>query len=93
MYVRSLPVVEKVPFTTLYPNASPAAIDLLERLLTFDPSRRITVEEALVHPYLEAYHDPNDEPTHPRLFDFSFEAIEDVEQMKSIIFIFLLRSC
>ena len=37
------------------------AIDLLERLLSFDPSERITVEETLEHPYLAVWHDPNDE--------------------------------
>jgi mitogen-activated protein kinase 1/3 len=29
------------------------AVDLLERLLTFSPQRRITVDDALAHPYLE----------------------------------------
>jgi serine/threonine protein kinase len=29
------------------------AVDLLEKLLTFNPAKRITVEEALTHPYLE----------------------------------------
>ncbi|KAJ3386561.1 Mitogen-activated protein kinase [Entophlyctis sp. JEL0112] len=61
------------------------AVDLLERLLTFDPSGRITVEEALAHPYLEAYHDPNDEPSHPTPFDFSFESLESIEDMKRAI--------
>ena len=37
------------------------ALDLLEKLLDFDPARRITVEEALKHPYLETYHDSDDE--------------------------------
>ena len=30
-------------------------------MLTFNPHRRITVEEALSHPYLEQYYDPADE--------------------------------
>jgi serine/threonine protein kinase len=29
------------------------AVDLLEKLLTFNPAKRTTVEEALKHPYLE----------------------------------------
>jgi serine/threonine protein kinase len=37
------------------------AIDLLNKLLEFDPSKRIDVEEALGHPYLSAYHDEDDE--------------------------------
>ena len=30
-------------------------------MLTFNPHKRITVEEALAHPYLEQYYDPQDE--------------------------------
>jgi serine/threonine protein kinase len=37
------------------------AIDLLERLLRFDPSARIQVDEALEHPYFVAFHDPANE--------------------------------
>lgn len=37
------------------------ALDLLDRMLTFNPIKRITVEEALAHPYLEQYYDPTDE--------------------------------
>jgi serine/threonine protein kinase len=58
----------------LYPNATPqgiitlyyvilyfSALDLLDKLLDFDPARRISVEEALGHPYLAQYHEPDDE--------------------------------
>jgi mitogen-activated protein kinase 1/3 len=29
------------------------ALDLLEKMLTFNPHKRIEVEDALAHPYLE----------------------------------------
>lgn len=73
----------KIPFQNLYPRASPLAIDLLNKLLTFDPAKRITVEEALAHPYLSAYHDEDDEPSHTQSFDFSFEVVESMEDMRS----------
>lgn len=38
-----------------------AALDLLDKMLTFNPHRRITVEESLAHVYLEQYYDPQDE--------------------------------
>jgi hypothetical protein len=58
-------------------------LDLLDRLLAFSPSCRPSVEEALAHPYLENYYDPQDEPVaekpfsfevcrHPRLRFFSY---------------------
>lgn len=36
-------------------------LDLLEKLLTFDPTARIGVEDALEHPYFELFHDADDE--------------------------------
>lgn len=37
------------------------ALDLLDKMLTFNPHKRIEVEQALAHPYLEQYYDPSDE--------------------------------
>ena len=73
-----------VPWKQLFPNGSPTALDFLDKLLQFDPKKRMTVEEALNHPYLESYHDVEDEPCHPKLFDFSFEAVESIDEMKSL---------
>ncbi|KAJ1967537.1 mitogen activated protein kinase 2 [Dimargaris xerosporica] len=85
MYIRSLPYTPKVSFAQLYPNATEAALDLLEKLLKFDPAQRITVEEVLQHPYLEAYHEPEDEPSHEQMFDFSFESAKNIEDIKRMI--------
>lgn len=62
-YIRSLPFKEKVPWKVMFPKTSDLALDLLEGLLAFNPVKRISVDDALKHPYLEAYHDPEDEPT------------------------------
>jgi len=75
-YIRGLGYRPKVPFSKLFPRASPAAIDLLERMLTFNPSKRITVDEALSHPYVANLHDPNDEPVAVPPFNFDFEGWE-----------------
>ncbi|KAG0738143.1 hypothetical protein G6F23_009900 [Rhizopus arrhizus] len=85
VYIRSLPRMPRIPFENLYPRANPTAIDLLNKLLEFDPSKRITVEEALAHPYLSAYHDEDDEPTHNQTFDFSFEVADSIEDMSRMI--------
>ncbi|KAL0062105.1 mitogen activated protein kinase [Marasmius tenuissimus] len=72
-YIRALPFRKKRPFSQIFPNANPLAIDFLTKTLTFDPKKRITVEDALAHPYLEAYHDPDDEPVAPPLDPEFFE--------------------
>jgi len=72
-YIRALPFRKRRPFAQLFPNASALAVDFLTKTLTFDPKKRITVEQALAHPYLEAYHDPDDEPVAPPLDPEFFE--------------------
>jgi serine/threonine protein kinase len=37
------------------------AFDFLDKLLIFNPSLRYTAEQALSHPYLTQYSDPEDE--------------------------------
>ncbi|KAG0142534.1 hypothetical protein CROQUDRAFT_50146 [Cronartium quercuum f. sp. fusiforme G11] len=90
-YIRALPFRKKRPFNVLYPNASALAIDFLNKTLTFDPKKRLTVEEALQHPYLEAYHDPEDEPVAPPLDEdfFAFDRQKDDisrEELKRLLF-------
>lgn len=84
-YVRNLPYMHKVSYHLLFPHANPEALNLLDRLLAFDPSSRITVEDALEHPYLQIWHDASDEPVCPSTFDFSFEIVEDVAEMRRMI--------
>lgn len=60
-YLQSLPFKPKVPWSKLFSTADAKALDLLDKMLTFNPHNRITVEEALAHPYLEQYYDPADE--------------------------------
>ncbi|CAK9141939.1 unnamed protein product [Ilex paraguariensis] len=72
-YIRQLPQYPKQQFSAKFRNMSPLAVDLLEKMLVFDPNKRITVDEALCHPYLSSLHTINDEPICPRLFGFDFE--------------------
>ncbi|KAH8926799.1 Pkinase-domain-containing protein [Atractiella rhizophila] len=61
-YLRALPFKKRRPFANLYPDANQQAVDLLEKLLAFNPKKRINVTDALAHPYLQPYHDLDDEP-------------------------------
>jgi mitogen-activated protein kinase 1/3 len=55
-YLRALPFRKRVNFHHVFSQANPLAVDLMEKCLTFSPKRRITVEEALQHPYLAVRH-------------------------------------
>mmetsp|Transcript_24108 Transcript_24108/g.52601 ORF Transcript_24108/g.52601 Transcript_24108/m.52601 type:complete len:460 (+) Transcript_24108:190-1569(+) len=74
-YIRSLPFKPTIPNEKIFPNANPLALQLLERLLAFNPTKRIGVEDALAHPYLALLHDPSDEPLAHAAFSFDFEKI------------------
>ncbi|KAF5466118.1 hypothetical protein F2P56_016073 [Juglans regia] len=86
-YIRQRPLHHRQSFTEKFPNVHPAAIDLVEKMLTFDPRQRITVEGALAHPYLTSLHDISDEPVcmTPFSFDFEQHALSE-EQMKELIY-------
>lgn len=75
-FVKSLPHREPVPFASKFKNADPEAIDLLEKMLMFDPRKRIVAADALAHPYLAPYHDPTDEPVASEKFDWSFNDVD-----------------
>ncbi|GMI81820.1 hypothetical protein like AT1G07880 [Hibiscus trionum] len=84
-YVKQLPRFPKQPFAEKFPDVSPVAIDLAEKMLVFDPSKRITVDEALNHPYLSSLHEINEEPTCQSPFIFDFEQMtlneEDIKEL------------
>jgi mitogen-activated protein kinase 7 len=54
-------------------------------MLAFDPTSRVSVEVALDHRYLQIWHDAQDEPSCPTPFDFSFEVVDDIPQMRQMI--------
>jgi len=71
-FVQSLPKRERVPFSQKLRTTDPDALDLLEKMLVFDPRKRINATECLEHEYVAPYHDPTDEPVAAEKFDWSF---------------------
>ncbi|KAH8835083.1 mitogen activated protein kinase [Flagelloscypha sp. PMI_526] len=71
-FVQSLPKRERVPFSSKLRTDDPEALDLLEKMLVFDPRKRIDATESLGHAYVAPYHDPSDEPVAAEKFDWSF---------------------
>lgn len=67
---------------------SATAVDLLERMLVFDPKKRITAAGGLAHEYLAPYHDPTDEPEAESKFDWSFnDADLPVDSWKIMMYV------
>ncbi|NWZ94304.1 MK12 kinase, partial [Nesospiza acunhae] len=60
-YIKSLPKVQKKDFASILKYANPLAVNLLEKMLVLDAEKRVTAAEALVHPYFESIHDPEEE--------------------------------
>ena len=77
----------KLTWSSLYPNANPIALDLLEKMLKFNPKKRYTVEQCLSHPYFDGLHDPDQEPITTTKFDWSFDDVElTKENLQSMIY-------
>jgi mitogen-activated protein kinase 15 len=49
----------------IIPNGSREAQDFIHVCLQFNPDKRITASEALSHPFIGHFHNPDAEPSHP----------------------------
>jgi len=74
-FIESLPACHGRALADVFREASPAALDFLDKTLKFDPDKRVSVEQALKHPYLAQLYCPEDEPIRAPLdtSDFEFE--------------------
>uniref|UniRef100_A0ACD5VQA2 Uncharacterized protein n=2 Tax=Avena sativa TaxID=4498 RepID=A0ACD5VQA2_AVESA len=72
-YLSSMRKKEPIPFSHKFPNADPLALDLLQRLLAFDPKDRPTAEESLSHPYFKGLAKIEREPSCQPITKMEFE--------------------
>jgi len=75
-YILSLRKRPKVPFSVHYPGANPLALDLMDKMLQFNPVKRISVDDALKHPWFKALHNPKKDLNTGEMkekFDFEWE--------------------
>lgn len=52
-FIKSLPKRSKQLWKNLFPDANKMGLDLLTKILAFNPNKRYTVDECLAHPYFE----------------------------------------
>lgn len=65
----------------IFPNAPPLLRDLLNRILVFDARKRISVDDALNHPYLHSLSDYEDDiPEDVPRFNFEYDYVDNVDK-------------
>lgn len=52
-YLNAFPKKDRVDLATIYPGAGEEAVDLLHKILVFNPYFRITMDEILAHPFFK----------------------------------------
>ena len=83
-----MPAFTRKDFAEWFPQATPEARDVMGKMLSLDPSERLSCAQCLEHPYFTAYHDPDDEPT-AKPFDEGYTGDGSdltVEQLKALMF-------
>jgi len=91
-YLRRLRRYEGEKWEDRFKGVSPNAIDLLKKMLQFDPDDRISASDAMRHPYFSSLFFEEDIFKCGKTFNFDYEKhITDVESIKEEAFTFILE--
>ncbi|KAA0719819.1 Mitogen-activated protein kinase 10 [Triplophysa tibetana] len=99
-YVENRPKYAGLTFPKLFPDClfpadsehnklkASQARDLLSKMLIIDPSKRISVDEALQHPYINVWYDPAEvEAPPPQIYDKQLDEREhSIDEWKELIY-------
>lgn len=72
-YLEAFPTRGKTDLNKLYPGAGDEAIDFLNRILVFNPYFRISVDEALAHPFFKKVRKSEKEVNSEKEIQIEFE--------------------
>jgi len=72
-----LPPMAPKNLALLYPGADSLALDLLQKLVLFSPSRRFDVHQALNHPFLGKFSEQTEGNRSPQLHSWSIQPISE----------------
>lgn len=92
-FIRARKAVVRKDWKELFPESSDLQRDLLDRMLRFDPTSRLSAREALRHGYLEEHHSEEDEDEAPTHVDWSFDDLpsQDIETLHRMVYAEALR--
>jgi mitogen-activated protein kinase 7 len=77
-YIKAFPPTNKLDFKNCYPYASEEALDLLDKMLTFNPFFRISVDDAFNHEFFKAIHNPSMEVSSEEVdLEFGHDEVKD----------------
>ena len=83
----SLPKTPVVDWQMKFRGATSQEIDLLKKMLQWNPKNRISAEDALEHPYFKQLHDPFDEPLTYPIKDKCFDRDDlRISEYKKLLF-------
>lgn len=77
-YLKSFKQRERKSLGLMYPHSHAALIELIEKMVVFDPFKRLSLEEAISHPYFDEVREPVKERVAEVPADFDFELIENI---------------
>ena len=87
--IQTLQIPSRRPLESIYENADKAALDLLRKMLQFNPNKRITAAEALDHDFLRSIRRPEMEISAENPFispEFLNSDSISVEEIKRMIY-------
>lgn len=82
LYLKSLKYRPKMSLKSKFPGSSDDAIDFLEKMLMFNPQKRIKVDQALEHKYFEEVRHTEKEVEADFHLEFDFEKDENLTMEK-----------
>eukprot|EP00917_Polyrhabdina_sp_WS-2016_P023417 GHVP01050767.1.p1 GENE.GHVP01050767.1~~GHVP01050767.1.p1 ORF type:complete len:394 (-),score=61.02 GHVP01050767.1:995-2176(-) len=72
-YIKNFDSKPAIDLKDKFPGSSPEAVDLLKKLIQFNPANRYSVHQALAHPFFQTIRNASTEGPTPRKLEVSFD--------------------
>ena len=69
----SLPPSKPKSLLEIFPTASEEALDMVDKMLQFNPEKRLSAEDALKHPYVAQFQNDEDEPVCKKIINITMD--------------------